>query len=262
MRKLAFCFLIYDIINHEELWNLFFRNVDKNKYTIYIHYKTHKPLLYFENYKLKNCIPTNYEDQTIPLAYNVLFRDAYCDEQNYKFIIVSGSCVPMKSFDYIYNQITDNNYGYFNISPQIQCFPNCTPLLSYIDRKYISKSHNWFILNRKLVEKLCFDKDEILNLQYAKIYAPAEYFYYTYIKLLGLENEIITTANLSNDATTFTNWSDIDYKFCHSSGLKNYNSISEEEIIYLLNSKCLFGRKFHTKCNLLAIKIYLDNVAP
>ena len=48
MKKIAFCFLIYDIINHEELWNIFFKNVDANKYTIYIHYKFNKPLKYFE----------------------------------------------------------------------------------------------------------------------------------------------------------------------------------------------------------------------
>ena len=51
MKKVAFCFLIYDVINHEELWNIFFKNVDTNKYTIYIHYKFNKPLKYFEKYK-------------------------------------------------------------------------------------------------------------------------------------------------------------------------------------------------------------------
>ena len=25
MKKIAFCFLIYDIINHEELWNIFLK---------------------------------------------------------------------------------------------------------------------------------------------------------------------------------------------------------------------------------------------
>ena len=60
---------------------------------------------YFEKYKLNNCIETKYEDQTIPLAYNVLFREAYKDTDNYKFQILSGSCVPMKSFDFIYNKL-------------------------------------------------------------------------------------------------------------------------------------------------------------
>lgn len=248
MKKIAFCFLIYDIINHEDIWNIFFKNVNTLKYSIYIHYKSNKPLKYFEKYKLNNCIETKYEDQTIPLAYNILFRTAYTDYNNYKFIIVSGSCIPLKSFDYIYNQLTSDMYGYFNVCPQSQCYPNCDYLLNVIDKKYISKSHNWFILNRKLVKNLCFGNDEFLNQHYKNIYAPAEYFYYTFIKILNLEHEIITTSNAAIDATTFTNWEGMSYKFPSNSGLKNYSSISEAELIYLLNSKSLFGRKFNKEC--------------
>ena len=58
MKKIAFCFLIYDIINHEELWNIFFKDIDTNLYNIYIHYKNNKQLKYFEKYKLDNCIET------------------------------------------------------------------------------------------------------------------------------------------------------------------------------------------------------------
>jgi hypothetical protein len=141
-----------------------------------------------------------------------------------------------------------DNYGYFNVSPQIQCFPNCNYLLNVIDKKFISKSHNWFILNRKLVENLCFDKDDFLNKYYNTIYAPAEYFYYTLIKKLNLVTEIIMTSNSANDATTFTNWEGMDYKYPSNRGLKNYNSITEEELLYLMNSKCLFGRKFNKEC--------------
>ena len=52
-RKIAFCFLIYDKINNEELWHEFFKNADQNKYSIYVHYKVDKPFKYFEKYKLK-----------------------------------------------------------------------------------------------------------------------------------------------------------------------------------------------------------------
>jgi len=212
-KKIAFCFLIYDIINNEELWNTFFKNVDTNKYNIYIHYKTNKRLKYFEKYKLKTCIETKYEDYTIPLAYNILFREAYeQDNSNYKFVILSGSCVPLKSFDYIYHKLTSDNYGYFNQCPPNQCFPICNPLLKFIERKFVSKIHNWFILNRKLVNELCFDKDCLLPVLYKHVYAPAEFFYYTFIKVLELENEIITTVNLTNDATTFVNWCGTNYK--------------------------------------------------
>ena len=82
MKKIAFCFLIYDIINHEELWDLFFLNVNKDKYNIYIHYKKNVKLKYFEKYKLKNCIETKYYDVTLVLAQNLMLREAYKDVNN------------------------------------------------------------------------------------------------------------------------------------------------------------------------------------
>ena len=258
MKKIAFCFLIYDIINHEELWNLFFQNVDTNKYNIYIHYKSNKPLKYFEKYKLNNCIETEYATYTLSLAYNILFREAYQDIDNYKFIILSGACVPFKNFNFIYNKLTMDNFGYFNICPQSQCFPMCNCLINKIKTQLISKSHSWFILNRILVEQLCFDKDDILKTYYFNIHASEEYFYYTFIKILNLENNIITTLNSSNDGTTFTNWKGTDYKYPCNNGLKNYAYITEDELYYLMNSKCLFGRKFNKECTSLYNSKYID----
>ena len=220
------------------------------------------PLKYFENYKIKTCIETKYDDYTIPLAYNVLFREAYkhCEENN-KFCILSGSCIPLKSFDYMYSILTKDDKGYFNECPSIQCFPNCNPLLSFIDKEYISKSHNWFILNRKIVEKLCIDKDDIIINHYKNIYAPAEYFYLTYIKLLKMEDEINITVHASINASTFTNWEGMDYPYPSFRGLKNYSFISEEELIYIVNSKSLFGRKFNTSClPYLYNNKYLDSI--
>ena len=260
-KKIAFCFLIYDFINHEDMWYRFFKNIDKNKYTIYIHYKIDKQLKHFDQYKLNRCIQTNYDDYTIPLVYNLLFREAYKDSGNYKFIILSGECIPFKSFDYIYNQLTRDSFGYFNTCPPEQCFPNCDSILNFIEKDKIAKSHAWFILNRLLLEKLCFSSESILINYYNNINSPEEVFYYTYIKLLNLEKEIITTPNLANDATTFTNMKGMDYKYPSNHGLKKYSFIDEEELVYLLNSKCLFGRKFESSCSeSLNNKIYISSI--
>ena len=73
-RKVAFCFLIYDVINHEELWNNFFKNVDKNKYNIYIHYKVDIPLKYFNEYKIKNIMKTEWCGISLVQAQNLLLK--------------------------------------------------------------------------------------------------------------------------------------------------------------------------------------------
>jgi hypothetical protein len=58
-------------------------------------------------------------------------------------------------------------------------------------------------------------------------------------------------ALLTNNATTFTNWSDMDYKYVGNESPKYYKNISNEELDYLINnSKCFFGRKFYRERDL------------
>lgn len=244
MKKIAFCFLIYDIINNEELWNIFFKNININKFNIYIHYKFNKPLKYFEKYKLTNCIETKYADISLVKAQNILLNEALKDEKNEHFIFISNSCVPFKSFEYIYN-ILDEKVSYFNIASQNSCFPNCNSLLEVINKNNIQKASQWCILNKKHSNVMINDTYTKL---YTNIYAPDEICYITNIFIHNLQNEIITTPNLTNGSTTFTNWIGMNYKYPSVKGLKIYNSISNSELLYLLNSKCLFGRKFNRNC--------------
>jgi hypothetical protein len=253
MKKIAFLFLIYDTINIEELWKLFFYNVDKNKYNIYIHYKTNKPLKYFEQYKLNNCIETQYADISLVYAQNILLEEALKDENNEHFIFLSNSCVPFKNFEFIYDNLSIDK-SYFNITPQEHCFPRCDYLLNYIDKKCIQKASQWCILNRKHSNVMIHYTQ--YNELYKDIYAPDEICYITNIFINNLQEEIITTPNLANEATTFTNWQGMKYKFPSYRGLKNYTYITKEEIFYLINSKCFFGRKFNKECIKCFVNLY------
>ena len=77
---------------------------------------------------------------------------------------------------------------------------------------------------------------------------PDEHCYITNIFYNNLQDEIITTPNVANDATTFVNWEGTDYKYPSKDELKNYSFITEDELLYLLGSKCFFGRKFNQEC--------------
>lgn len=249
MKKIAFCFLIYDVINHEELWNLFFNNIDRNLYEIYVHQKFDKRLKYFDEYKLKEKIETNYASVSIIEAYNLLFKKGY-DDGCYKFVILSQACIPLKSFDYIYEFLTKDDNGYFNICPNEQCFPRCNELLKYYDYDEIKKSSSFFIINRNICY-ICINYNiNEYKKRYINIFSPDEHFFITEIYKNKLENEIITTPNIADGATTFTQWCDMDYKFNdkNNKGLKNYSYISDEELEYLMNSKSLFARKFNIDC--------------
>ena len=101
MNKIAFLFLIYDVINHENIWFNFFNGISKNKYNIYIHYKTNDKLDYFDDYKINNTlnINTKYADISIVKAQNILIKEALKDKSNKHFVFLSGSCIPLKSFN-------------------------------------------------------------------------------------------------------------------------------------------------------------------
>lgn len=260
MKKIAFCFLIYDIINHEELWNYFFLNIDHSKYQIYIHYKVNIPMKYFESCKLDKCIETKYADVSLIHAHNLLFKKAYEDGCD-KIISLSQACIPFKSFNYIYDFLTKDDYGHFNVTPQSQCFPRCNLLIKYYEMPHIQKSSNWFILNRATAEKIVNYDSAQINLEYGNISSPEEHFYITLIHKYGLDNRIKMTPNLANGATTFTNWAGMDYKYPCFQRLKEYSVISMEEIDHLLKSPCLFGRKFNRECiQSLVNRLYMTKI--
>ena len=260
MKVLGLCFLIYDKINHEELWYNWLRNVDKKKYKIYIHYKNNMKLKYFEKYKLDNCIETKYADVTLIHAHNILFREAYKDGCS-KIISLSQACIPLKSFDYIYTFLTKDNFSHFNIVPnQTGVFPRCNSAISYYNKDNIQKTSEWFILNKNITKTICFNSINQINDTWGDIMAPEEHFFITEVFKNNLTSEIITTPNLSSGATTFTNWCDMDYPYQNHSGLKNYDVITMDEICYLMKQPCLFGRKFNPDCKVIIKNIQGLNV--
>ena len=259
MKSIAFCFLIYDKINHESIWHTFFENVDPRKYTIYIHFKNNRPLQYFEKYKLNQCVETHYADISLVHAQNRLLESAIEVPENMHFIFLSNTFIPVKSFDFIYSCL-DNNFSYFNISPIQQSFPRCNQTTEYIDQKYIQKAGQWCILNRKHTILMLNNNDYIQWFNYRET-VPDEHCYITKLYHEHLENEIIVTRHRTVDATTFTNWSDMEYKYPSNVGLKTYDTITNEELMYIVNSKSFFARKFSECCrNLYSNKIYMNKI--
>ena len=264
MNKIAFLFLIYDIINHENIWVKFFHGISKNKYNIYIHYKINDKLDFFDEYKINKTVNTKYADISIVKAQNLLIKEALKDKDNKHLIFLSGSCIPLKSFNYIYNYL-DTKYSYFHIADPDDCFPDCEVALNYIPKKYINKASQWSILNRPHSEILISGAKDYL-VWFKNTYAPDELCYISYLSYYynnSLDKEIISTSYLSPPevATTFANWEDMNYKYVSEKELKNYKNISEDELEHLLRSKSLFGRKFKPSCYYsLHKRFYYDKI--
>jgi hypothetical protein len=266
-QKIGFLFMIYDSIAHEETWNNFFKDVDPEKYVVLIHYKIQNSLTYFEGAKLKHCIPTEYGDISLVKAQNLLLTEALKDPAVYKMVLLSDTCIPLKSFNYVYDTLTKDNNGYFNECPKSQSFPRCEPVMKYIPRDEIYKSGQWFIANRTHASEYTthdeyikaftvpyFDKDSSIHAE--------EHYYITINKKFCGTDDTIFTPNTAETATTFTNWQGMDYKYPSTRGIKNYTSVTKEEMEYLVSSPCLFGRKFLPYCRVDGIRMdkFLSNL--
>jgi hypothetical protein len=263
--KIAFLFLIYDEIVHEDLWAKFFKGVDPSLYTIYIHYKEDKKLKHFEKFKLKNCVETEFADVSLIYANNVMLREALKDKDNKKFVNLSQSCIPFKSFDHVYSFLTsDDKAHFFHAAKRHKCFPRCDSLLEYIPRNKIDKSNQWFILNRIIAERSSMEKSFYLDYLYKDVYAPEEHYYITLVNELGLQDTVDYTDTYMDQATTFVNWNvpGLKYKYKSQEKMrehpKEYFEIQKEELNYLLNARCLFGRKFHKDCFIIDKEEFLD----
>ena len=175
MQQIAFLFLILDNPNFPKIWDSYFRG-HKDKYNIYIHSKqTDKTL-----WKSKNIIEKIQETSWghIVSAYIELFREAYKNPNNMKFLTISESDIPIKSFDTFYDDCISDKRSWikflkiknYNWKERINKQPNQNKPKHFI--KHLAR----FCLNREHVgELLQKSKEKQLEFFY-KMHVGDEFF--------------------------------------------------------------------------------------
>jgi hypothetical protein len=248
VRKIAFLFLVYDQINHEDLWKLFFDQDTSNRHTIHIHQKTPHRLVHYNAHVLPDPVDTRWGNISLVWAQNLLLGRAILDPHVTHFIFCSNSCVPLKPFNHVFATL-DPTRSYFNYMPD-SWLARCARARHRINPIHIRKASQWCVLNRRHVELLLRDP---IYLDWFADTVGDEHCYITYLDWLGLASELVVTTSVdgAENGTTFVNWRGIQYKYAHRSGCaKEYYRISDTETAHLIRSKCLFGRKFMPSCDL------------
>lgn len=218
--KIAFCFLTNKNINNVNLWKQFF--INNNNYNIYIHNKEH-----FDNYFTKYIIPskidTKWGDISLVKATLLLFEEAFKDNENEYFILLSESCIPLHNFDYIYNKINLNNSSIINTFNE-------------------NKQHQWVLLKRDLLE--WFLNNKYLE-EFNDFKPPDEYYFINLIKKFNLQEKF----KINDIPLTFVNWKDLSDNPKYRILPKTYDSLNNTEYNYIVSKKYLFARKFSDICN-------------
>lgn len=153
--KLAFCFLLYKRIEAQELWMQYFKEAPPTSYNIYIHTKSEEHDLdpFFAPHVLTSRVATEWGTFSLVEASVKLFTTAMeHDASNQKVILLSGHCLPVKSFAYTAANLLANSCSWF-----AECHMNASMRDRYAavvawDPRAASKHSQWVILSRRHVE--------------------------------------------------------------------------------------------------------------
>jgi hypothetical protein len=160
MKKIAFLFLILDNPNFPKIWNSYFRgNLDR--YSIYVHPKHPEKLEWKNKYMIDNLKETSWG--FITRAYIELLKKAYEDKDNYKFVTISESCIPIKSFDKFYKDCTTDPRSWMkSMEMKKYDYEGRLNLEKTKPRpKHFIKNYARFCLNREHVKELLSKEKEL-----------------------------------------------------------------------------------------------------
>ncbi|KAG6418995.1 hypothetical protein SASPL_121203 [Salvia splendens] len=138
--KVAFLFLVRRNLPLDFLWESFFENVGRAKFSIYIHSEpgfvfdesTTRSTVFFDR-QLRNSIKVAWGEASMIQAERILFEEALQDLANQRFILLSDSCVPLYNFSYIYNYLMGSPRSFvdsFLDKKDVRYNPQMSPAIS------------------------------------------------------------------------------------------------------------------------------------
>jgi len=105
MSKIALCFLVTKNIINLDVWKKWWKG-HEDKINIYAHFSKKGSITQPELLKNRvKAVPTRWGDISLVNAERELYKKAYKNKQNAQFILISDSCVPIRTFDVVYKRL-------------------------------------------------------------------------------------------------------------------------------------------------------------
>lgn len=243
MQKIALCFLTYGNLSQPKLWSRII-NENKDKLNVYIHNKNN---FIDTEYNLERFCIKNKEEKTawghisLVRATLRLFEEAYKNEENKFFILLSDKCIPIYNFEYIYKQIFRINQSILRVMKGE--FVNRYNLLydnSFFSCGDMQKHCQWLILNRSTCS--FFVETDYTSKFGEKSTYPDEHYFITIMNKFKIpySNNMVTYFNRDEESDDIVN----NKKFP-----KTYDILTDDMIYDILyKTRCFFMRKISDKC--------------
>ena len=279
-KKIAFLFLTLSDPNFPDIWDKYFKG-NEDKYSIYIHPKNPNQVEWRRECIIKNLVNTEWG--MITRAYIELFKAAFVNADNFMFITVSESCVPIVSFDILYKNLLKNNksiikFEYikrYNEEVRIDQFIQKLNKTKISPPKIFIKHYARFCLNKYDASRL-LNKASNGDLDFFYKMPIGDEFFLSSIypfNLKRVENRAITEDNWIFTQIQLKKIKENAYKFLNEGKQKEYDILKKEynivaghpkvindtreELREIMESKAFFYRKFKKTSN---IKKYWEKI--
>ncbi|XVF81599.1 hypothetical protein PTKIN_Ptkin15bG0168100 [Pterospermum kingtungense] len=234
--KVAFLFLARRNLPLDFVWGTFFKNVDKEMFSIYVHSVpglvfngSNTRSAFFYGRQLNNSIQVAWGESSMIEAERLLFEAALHDPANHRFVLLSDSCIPLYNFSYVYKYLMSSPKSFvdsFVDAKEDRYSPDMSP---FIPKEKWRKGSQWIALIRKHAEVVVNDdivfpvfrksckrwlpapdlinrrqmlkvSEPVQNIEIGHNCIPDEHYVQTLLQMAGLENE------LERRTLTYTSW--------------------------------------------------------
>jgi len=243
-KKIALCFLKYGNLSQSNIW----KNFINSKYNIYIHNK-YNFIGEFNKYCIGNKIKTKWGYISLVKATLNLFKDAFKNEDNEYFILLSDKCIPLYNPDTIYNKVKELDNNLISNYNQHRNRYDKLHDKTFFNKNEFMKQQQWMLLKRNTV-KFFIENDYTHIFGNDFVFCDEHYF-----------TNIISKFNIPfiNRLVTYVNWSEKSDLEKYRPFPKTYSKLTNDIIENILKSDYLFMRKIGPEC---VLPSYFDKIKP
>lgn len=185
--KIAFCFLSYGDIEHQNVWAQFFESA--KKHAIFLHRADGQTETNLPGCTVIPPIKTAWGTFSLLQAQQNLFNEAVKDPEVQKVVLLSGDSIPLYKFDVVYNKLCRDDKGYLRQIAQSVVVPITDKRVHTAawpsDKPWVGKFNSqWVVLNRTHVQMLQ-DNWPMLQRVFKDANIPDEYLYFTFFNGFG-----------------------------------------------------------------------------
>jgi len=221
--KIAFLFLTYNNIKRPDIWNNFLDiNSDKyiNKFTLYNHAKEPTKVSdILKGTQIKEYIDTCWGCFGSVEANILMMKEALKDPLNKKFILMSETCVPVVSFDKLYNEIMKDDKSRINVKFYNNTVDRYDAIIDPPLKKdeFCKHSGQGLLFNRKHATLLVNSLDKFKN-KWKDMVCVDEHYFGNILKVLDQD----FNNNNNSNGCTFDLWN----KY-----ILNSNKINKDDMV-------------------------------